>query len=202
MNSIITSMIVVMIYQISKKLVKEKTARIISFAYLFYLYPLYLNSVLTNQHIPALLTLIVIDWILSKEDTWKNWVCIAILLAIANFFRTESIIIILGIIVYKIAYLSKKNWKETLTSSLVCLLTYFLVTSSFSMAINLSPLHKEINSNSLDKNVTLWKFYCGLSDKYNGIYNVEDQEAYFNTNQEKELLKNRIKQDYKKFPVL
>ncbi len=202
MNSIITSMIVVMIYQISKKLVKEKTARIISFAYLFYLYPLYLNSVLTNQHIPALLTLIVIDWILSKEDTWKNWICIAILLAIANFFRTESIIIILGIIVYKIAYLSKKNWKETLTSSLVCLLTYFLVTSSFSMAINLSPLHKETNSNSLDKNVTLWKFYCGLSDKYNGIYNVEDQEAYFNTNQEKELLKNRIKQDYKKFPVL
>lgn len=70
------------------------------------------------------------------------------------------------------------------------------------MAINLSPLHKETNSNSLDKNVTLWKFYCGLSDKYNGIYNVEDQEAYFNTNQEKELLENRIKQDYKKFPVL
>ncbi len=201
MNSIYTSFIVVLIYLISKKLFKENTARIISFGYLFYLYPLYLNSVLTNQHIPALLMLIVIYLIISKEENWKCSILIAFLLALANFFRAESIIIILGIIVYTICYLSKNNYKKKLLNLGIILLTYFLLTALTSQALLLSPLHKNIDNN-LDKNVTLWKFYCGLNDEHNGIYNEEDVQSYFNTNQEKELLKERIKTDYKKFPVL
>jgi len=203
MNSIFTSLIVVMIYLISKKIVKEETARVISFAYLFYLYPLYLNSVLTNQHIPALLTLIVIYLVLTKEENIKISVMIAALLALANFFRTESIIIILGLVVYTICYLKKDNYKKKLINLGVCLLTYFALTSLTSQLILISPLNKEVdNKESLNKNVTLWKFYCGLSDKYNGIYNEEDVQAYFNTNNEKELLQERIKKDYKKFPIL
>ena len=203
MNSLITSGIVVMIYLISKKLVKEETARIISFAYLLYLYPLYLNSVLTNQHIPALLTLIVIYLMISKEENIKYSVLMAVLLALANFFRTESIIIILGIIVYKIGYLKKDTWKKNLINLGVILLTYFALTTLTSQIILLSPLNNKVeNKESLNKNVTLWKFYCGLNDEHNGIYNNEDVEKYFATNQEKELLLDRIKTDYKKFPVL
>ena len=67
MNSIFTALCVLMIYLISRKLVKENTARIISFSYLFYAYPIYLNSVLTNQHIPALLTLVAIYLLMEKE---------------------------------------------------------------------------------------------------------------------------------------
>lgn len=201
MNSIYTSLIVVMIYLISRKLVKEETARIISFAYLFYLYPLYLNSVLTNQHIPALLTLVVIYIMVSKEENWKNALLIAFLLALANFFRTESIIIILGIIVYTICYLKKENWKKKCIHLGIILVTYFALTNLTSQIILHSPLHENVENN-LDKNVTLWKFYCGLNDEHNGIYNEEDVQAYFNTNEEKELLMNRIKSDYKKFPVL
>ena len=203
MNSIYTSFIVVMIYLISKKIVKEETARVISFAYLFYLYPLYLNSVLTNQHIPALITLYVIYRMITKEENIKNSIIIAVLLGFANFFRTESIIIILGIIAYSIAYLKKDNWKKKILNTCVCVVTYFLVTTLISEAIALSPLNTQVeNKESLDKNATLWKFYCGLSDKYNGIYNVEDQDVYFNSSDEKALLFDRVKQDYKKFPVL
>lgn len=201
MNSIITSLIVVMIYKISKKLVKESTARIISFAYLFYLYPIYLNSILTNQHIQALLLLIVINWIINKKDTIKKWIGISLLLGIANFFRTESIIIILGILVYQIITLTKKNWKEKTLHTGICLLTYLLFTTITTQVLLLSPLYKE-QENNLDKNVTLWKFYCGLSDEANGLYNEKDVNAYFNTKEEKELLLTRIKNDYKKFPIL
>ena len=201
MNSIYTSMIVVMIYLISRRLVKEATARIISFSYLFYLYPIYLNSILTNQHIPALLTLIVIYIIINKKDNWKNALLIAFLLALANLFRTESIIIILGIIVYTICYLNKDNWKKKLTNLGIILCTYFALTTLTSQLIIISPLYKNVENN-LDKNVTLWKFYCGLNDKYNGLYNDEDVQVYFNTNKEKELLIERVKKDYKKFPVL
>ena len=201
MNSIYTSLCVVMVYLISRKLVKEETSRVISFAYLFYLYPIYLNSVLTNQHIPALLTLLVIYIIISKEENWKNSLLIAFLLALANFFRSESIIIILGIIVYTICYLKKDNYKKKLINLGIVLLTYFALTTLTSQVLLMSPLHKEVESKE-DKNVTLWKFYCGLSDKYNGIYNEEDVQSYFNTNKEKELLMERVKSDYKKFPVL
>ena len=200
MNSIITSLCVLMIYLISRKIVKEKTARIISFSYLFYLYPIYLNSVLTNQHIPALLTLISIYVLLNKKEVWKNYLLIAILLAIANFFRTESIIIILGIIVYTICYITKKNYKTKLLNLSVCILSYFLLTNLTTQVLMHSPLYK--NTNNQDKNVTVWKFYCGLSDKYNGLYNEEDVNKYFNTDDEKGLLQERIKSDYKKFPVL
>ena len=203
MNSIFTSLIIVIIYCISKKLVKEETARTVSFAYLFYLYPLYLNSVLTNQHIPALLTLIVVYLLITKEENWKNSILIAFLLALANFFRTESIIIILGIIVYTICYLKKDNYKNELMNLGILLLTYFALTTLTSQILLVSPLNKGVeNKESLNKNVTLWKFYCGLNDEHNGIYNEEDVERYFSTNQEKELLKERIQLDYKKFPVL
>ena len=202
-NSIFTSLIVMIIYLISKQIVKEKTARIVAFTYLFYLYPLYLNSVFTNQHIPALLTLFVIYIIIAKEENWKTSLLIAFLLALANFFRTESIIIILGIITYTICYLKKDNWKKKLINLGILLITYFSLTALTSQIILLSPLNNKVeNKESLNKNVTLWKFYCGLSDKSNGIYNEEDVEAYFTTDNEKELLFERIKQDKFKFPIL
>ncbi len=200
LNSIITSLSVLMIYLISKNIVKEKTARIISFSYLLYLYPLYLNSVLTNQHIPALLTLVAIYILLTKKDSWKNFILIGVLLAIANFFRTESIIIILGIIVYTICIITKKNYKGKLLNLGVCLITYFLLTTLTTQVLMHSPLYKV--DNKQDKNVTAWKFYCGLNDEHNGLYNEEDVNRYFNTNDEVGLLKERIKTDYKKFPVL
>ena len=201
MNSIFTATIVFMIYLISRKIVKEETARIISFAYLFYLYPIYLNSVLTNQHIPALLTLVVVYWVIEKEKNWKNALFVGFLLALANFFRTESIIIILGLMVYTICYLTKDTWKKDFIHLGMILLTYFACTTCTSQLLLMSPLHKNVE-NQLDKNVTLWKFYVGLSDEHNGIYNDDDVQAYFNTNEEKELLMNRMKTDYKKFPKL
>ena len=161
MNSLFTSLIVVMIYLISKNIVKEETSRIISFAYIFYLYPIYLNSVLTNQHIPALLTLYAIYILISKKENKKNYI----------------------------------------SNLALCLITYFALTTLTTQLITISPLHKQVD-NKLDKNVTLWKFYCGLNDQNNGLYNEEDVLKYFNTNNEKELLEERIKEDYKKFPVL
>lgn len=203
MNSLYTSLIVVFIYLISKHIVKEKTARIISLLYLFYLYPLYLNSVLTNQHIPALLTMVVIYIIVSKEESIKNSIIIAILLGIANFFRTESIIIILAIIAYNIAYIEKSNIKKRVINLVVLLFAYFALTTLTKQLIMMSPLYDDVRNNeSLNKNSTIWKFYCGLNDKYNGLYNEEDALKYFSSDNPKELLTNRIKDDKFKFPVL
>ena len=199
-NSIYTSLCVLFIYLISRKLFKEKTARVISLGYLFFLYPLYLNSVLTNQHIPALLMLICIYLVVSKEENYKYSIIIGLLMGIANFFRSESIIFIMGIVIYYLVFINKKNYKNKIINSLCVIGVYLLITFSTSQILLHSPLFK--NNNSEDKNVTVWKFYCGLNDKYNGIYNEEDQNIYFSSDNEKELLIDRVKSDYKKFPVL
>ena len=202
-NSIYTSFIVLYLYKISKLYLKEKTARIISFSYLFYLYPIYLNSVLTNQHIPALIMLIVIYLLFTKKDSLKIACVIGLLLGVANFFRTESIIMIMAIVIYQIIYITRKNYKNVLKYLLIFLFTYFAFTTFTTKMISISPIYKTISTEEKqDKNATLWKFYCGLNDQYNGIYNEEDVDAYFNTDNEKELLVSRIKEDYKKFPVL
>lgn len=196
-NSVVTSFIALFIYLISKELYKEKTARLISLSYLFYFYPLYLNSVLTNQHIPALITLIIIYLIIKKEDTIKLTVIIAVLLSLANFFRTESIVIILGIVLYKISKITKENIKLKSISIVTLILVYLITNTIFSSLVYLSPLKTKLENNS-----GLWKFYCGLSYNRNGIYNEEDQNKFFNSNNQKELLIERVKEENIKIPVL
>lgn len=196
-NSVVTSFIALFIYLISKELYKEKTARLISLSYLFYFYPLYLNSVLTNQHIPALITLIIIYLIIKKEDTIKLTVIIAVLLSLANFFRTESIVIILGIVLYKISKITKENIKLKSISIVTLILVYLITNTIFSSLVYLSPLKTKLENNS-----GLWKFYCGLSYNHNGIYNEEDQNKFFNSNNQKKLLIERVKEENIKIPVL
>lgn len=201
LNSIYTSLIVVFIYKISSCLFKDKIAKVLSLGYLFYLYPIYLNSVLTNQHIPALLMLIAIYIVVKKEESIKNSIIIALLMGLANFFRSESIIFIIGIVIYYLVFINKNNYKEKIINSICVLGVYFLITFSTSQILMHSSLYSNLD-NSVDKNATVWKFYCGLNDKYNGIYNEEDQNIYFSSDNEKELLIDRVKSDYMKFPIL
>lgn len=196
-NSIITSLIVLFIYLITKKLFKEKTARMVSLGYIFYLYPLYLNSVLTNQHIPALLYLIVIYLLLEKKSTFKTYTIIGILLVFANFLRTESIIFIMGIIMFDIITITKNNYKTIIKNISAMTIIFILGNILLSTLVFISPLKLQLKNNAPS-----WKFYCGLSNKYNGTYNKEDEEKYFNQKDKDKLLKSRIKNEYKKFPVL
>ena len=195
-NSLITSFIVVFIYLIAKEMVQEKMARMISIMYLLYFYPLYLNSVLTNQHLPALLILISV-YLLFKKSSMKDMILIAILLGIANFFRTESIIFVVGIALYKLLDITRENKKEVLTSTVILILGYFVFTNFLSLLVYVSPINKKL-TNSYPE----WKFYCGLSSKYNGIYNEEDQQIFFASENKKELLVDRIKEEKFKLPIL
>ena len=201
MNSLFTSFIVVFIYKIIKVFMEEKTARVISFSYLFYLYPIYLNSVLTNQHIPAFLMLVIIYFILTKEDTIKYAIIIGLLLGVANFFRTESIILLLGIIIYKVIFMNKESLKKIVVFLLILSCTYFLFTNTTSYLLKISPLYKN-NTQEEGNNSTYWKFYCGLSVESNGLYNDKDVETYFNSSDEKQVLIERINKDKWKFPLL
>ena len=124
-NCLITSFIVFFIYLIGKKLFNENIGRISSLLYIFYLYPVYLNSVLTNQHLPALIVLIVIYLLISKEYNYKLFILIGLLLSISNIFRTEAIIIVMGIIIYNICLSNKNNMFKYFSYSLILFICYF-----------------------------------------------------------------------------
>lgn len=195
-NSIITSLIVLFIYLISKRLFSERIARSCSLLYLFYLYPIYLNSILTNQHLPALIILIVIYLLITKKYDYKLFIICGVLLSIANVFRTESIVIILGIVGYNICLSNKDNFKKMFSYSLILICVYIVVN----FIIN-SSVYLTLNTNLTNKAPT-WKFYCGLSDRYNGIYNSYDEGVYFTSNDTNKLLLDRIKNNYTKLPIL
>lgn len=196
-NSIITSLIVVFIYLITKNIFKEETARKVSLLYILYLYPLYLNSVLTNQHLPALLVLISIYLFIKKPNNYKTIILIGLILSISNVLRSESIIIILGLVVFLILSSTKKNIKSNSINIIILIAVYFLSQFTFSTLLEISPLNTRFQNN-----VPYWKFYCGLNDKHNGIFNEDDQTVFFNSNKQKELLIERINKDKFKFPKL
>ena len=195
-NAFITTFIVIFIYLIIKEIAKELYAKIISLFYLFYLYPLYLTTILTNQHLPTLLTLIVIYLIIKYKNNLKIPIIVSILLVIANVLRTESIIIIISLIIYYLITINKKTIKYNL-------LSIGIITSIFILLpILINMITYNTLNTKLDNNAPLWKFYCGLNYEYNGRYNEKDEQVFFNSNNQKELLVDRIKEENIKLPIL
>ncbi len=196
-NALVSTLIVIFIYLIVKELSNKLYAKIISLFYLFYLYPLYLTTILTNQHIPALITLVVIYLIIKNKNNLKIPIIITILLVISNILRTESIIIILSLIIYYVITINKKSLKYNLLS--ICIISFIFILLPILINIILlnSPLHTKLENNS-----PLWKFYCGLNYEYNGRYNKDDEQVFFNSNNQKELLIDRIKEENIKLPIL
>lgn len=195
-NCIITSLTILFIYLITRKIFNENTSRVVVFSYLFYLYPLYLNSVLTNQLLPALLVLIVIYLLVSRDLNYKIILICSLILALANIFRTESIVIIIGIVVYIISNFKKENIKKNSLLILSLVGSYFVFTFIIGLLFSISSLNTNLSNNS-----GLWKFYCGLNYDTNGIYNVEDDNRFFNSNDKNKLLVDRIKDNSLKIPV-
>ncbi len=196
-NCIITSLTILFIYLITRKIFNENTSRVVVFSYLFYLYPLYLNSVLTNQLLPALLVLIVIYLLVSRDLNYKIILICSLILALANIFRTESIVIIIGIVVYIISNFKKENIKKNSLLILSLVGSYFVFTFIIGLLFSISSLNTNLSNNS-----GLWKFYCGLNYDTNGIYNVDDDNRFFNSNDKNKLFVDRIKDNSLKIPVL
>ena len=87
--------------------------------------------------------------------------------------------------------------KKKIINSIILVLSYTLVLIAFNGLILISPLHTLLKNNASE-----WKFYCGLNYEHNGIYNEDDDKIYFSSNNKKELLKTRIKEENVKLPVL
>ncbi len=200
-NAIITSLTVVMIYLIGKELSSKKAAFITSIIYSIFLFPLLLNTILTNQLLPMLLILMAIYlWIKTKKSNKLVAIIIGILLGISNILRSETIVIIIAFFLYSIYLMIKKeNKKQLILNIFLILVSYFLITTSTSFILKAT----NISISGLENKNSAWKFLEGLNIKTTGQYSNEDAVKYsYNEIKTKKELKKRIKKEWKQYPIL
>lgn len=200
-NCIITSLTVVFVYLISRRICSERSAKISSILYSIFLFPLLLNSVLTNQFLPALIILIALYILLNinfKKKFVISSVIVGILLGLSNIFRSETIVIVFSILLYFVfLFITKVDWKKLIISFLIIFMGYYVVfngTSLLLKATNVSPSGLEILNSS-------WKFVLGFNYETSGMYSNQDAAIYARDSEaaKKEAI-NRIMQ-FEKIPL-
>ena len=200
-NAIATSFTVVMIYLIGKELSTSKAAIIISIIYSIFLFPLLLNTVLTNQLLPMLLILIAIYlWMKKKKENKLMPVIIGILLGISNMLRSETIVIIIAFVLYTIFLMIKKENRKALIINLcLIIISYFTLTTTTSFVLKAT----DISPSGLENKNSSWKFLEGLNIETRGQYSEDDAVKYsYDKKKTTKELKKRIQEEWQQYPLL
>lgn len=200
-NAIVTSSTVIMIYLIGKELSTTKAAIIISIIYSIFLFPLLLNTVLTNQLLPMLLILIAIYlWMKKKKENKLMPVIIGILLGISNMLRSETIVIIIAFVLYTIFLMIKKENRKALIINLcLIIISYFTLTTATSFVLKAT----DISSSGLENKNSSWKFLEGLNVETRGQYSEYDAVKYsYDKKKTTKELKKRIQEEWQQYPLL
>lgn len=200
-NAIATSFTVVMIYLIGKELSNTKAAIIISIIYSIFLFPLLLNTVLTNQLLPMLLILIAIYlWMKKKKENKLMPVIIGILLGISNMLRSETIVIIIAFVLYTIFLMIKKENRKALIINLcLIIISYFTLTTATSFVLKAT----DISPSGLENKNSSWKFLEGLNIETRGQYSEDDAIKYsYDKKKTTKELKRRIQEEWQQYPLL
>lgn len=185
-NCIFAAGINTLLYLILKEFVNEKAAKFTSLLFMVYLHPMFLTTVLTNQHSSAFfivlgLYIMVSSKLDNKINTYLRYAIVATLIAIGNILRPEGIVFIFSIILFLIIGIKKGNIKKIITSILIILITYYAIMNVASVAFKATGLSK----NGLENTNPLWKFVLGFNYETRGAYSEEDCQ-YIN-DKEKEL---------------
>lgn len=201
LNAIITSLTVVMIYLIGKELSSKRAAFIISIIYSIFLFPLLLNTVLTNQLLPMLLILTAIYlWIKKDKGNKLIAIIIGVFLGISNILRSETIVIIIAFLLYTIFLILKKENKKVLIIN-ICLIiiSYFTLTTLTSQTLKVT----NISPSGLENKNSAWKFLEGLNVETSGMYSEEDASKYsYDKKKTTKELKKRVQEDWQQYPLL
>lgn len=200
-NAIVTSSTVIMIYLIGKELSTTKAAIIISIIYSIFLFPLLLNTVLTNQLLPMLLILISIYlWMKKKKENKLMPVIIGILLGISNMLRSETIVIIIAFVLYTIFLMIKKENRKALIINLcLIIISYFTLTTATSFVLKAT----DISPSGLENKNSSWKFLEGLNVETRGQYSEDDAVKYsYDKKKTTKELKKRIQEEWQQYPLL
>ena len=201
MNAFISSLTVIFLYLIMKRVVNIKIAKISSIFYSIFLFPLLLNTVLTNQFLPLLLILIAIYFFISldKGKYLLKAIIIGLLLGISNILRSEGIVIITALLLYSFYLIIRKvNIKKTVITFILIVCSYLAIFNVISYTL----MKTDISPNGLKNMNPTWKFVLGFNYETSGMYSSSDAEIYaIDQDKAKEIVKERLS-EWEKIPVL
>lgn len=200
MNCIITSLTVVVIYLFCNKVATNRSSKIISILYSLFPFPLYMNSVLSNQQLPLLLILIALYLFINIDYNRfiKRSLIIGILLGFSNILRSEVIVIIGSLFIFSLFLIKSYGLKKIVLSFMLIFVMYLSIFKGCSYILKVS----NISPSGLDNLNPNWKFVIGFNYNTSGMYSESDASIYaYDSNLSKEEVINRVK-DYKKIPLL
>ena len=126
LNILYSSLLVLFVYRLSRRISDEKSARVVSILYMVFPFYLFLNTVLVNSHLATLLMYFGILFLIKKEKSFKDYVIAGILISLGNIIRPEGIIVILSLLVYEFFLFDKSKILNTLVR--VCSFTKFRIS--------------------------------------------------------------------------
>lgn len=165
----------VLVYLISRLLLKEKFSRFISVFYLIYPSSGVLASVLTNQHISNFLIICgMYVFIRGRGASAPVNTAAAALLALGNAMRPQAVVVILslaGAVMLEVLLriTDKKPVGHLIISVIGFLAAYMIIMHGLSLAVKIF----NINENGLKNSFPLYKFAMGLNDRSTGRYSWE-----------------------------
>lgn len=196
-NAIFSSLTVLLVYYISKKITNEKTAKVVSLLYMVLPISLILNAMLNNQILSALLMYLGIYLLIKKDKTIKDYIYAAILISIGNIIRPEGIVVVFSLLVFELLKLKKNIILDISKKLLVFLVIYISIGSISSFVVQKS----NINPIGLKNTNSLWKFVVGFNSDSCGYYNADDEKYIQDKELEKKIIKERLS-DTKKMSEL
>ena len=191
LNVIYSSCLVYFVYKLSKRISDEKSARFVSLIYMIFPFYIFMNIIMANHHLASLLMYLGILFLIKKNRCFKDYVFGAILLALGNIIRPESIIIVLAFLVYEFFILDKKQIVNTVIRIFAFLIIYFSIGFGASTLV----IKTGVNPSGLQNKDPLWKFILGFNHNSCGYYDDSDSQYQVNRETEIAIIKERALSD-------
>lgn len=188
LNIIYESLLVVLIYYFSRRLVKEESARVAAILFMVYPYNIYLGTTLANHHIATILSYLGIVFLLSRKKKPYYFIIAGILIGLSNVLRPEGIIVIFSYLLYMIFNLKKDNFKKQGLGFLILLVSYGGINLICSNLLIMSGVNKD----GLKNTNPLWKFVLGFNGDSCGYYDSNDEVYLNDKDKELEVIKERL----------
>lgn len=194
-NTIINVFIVLLMYNIAKKISNKKSAQIVTVLYMLFINKILYSNILTNQFPSMLFLLLGINIFFSSriKNEKIRILLFSICTAISNLFRPEGIIILLSFVAYEIYKLIKeKKYLNIIINILIFIMIYMLICNGTMLL-----LKKTIIKEPKDIGM-LYKLVLGLNIDSNGQWSAEVFNKLFSFDNRNDLIsyeKEQIKKN-------
>jgi len=179
LNMAAASACAAVLYLIAERFSPGKPAIVAGLAFSSLVLSISLGTIFTNQNISMLFLLLALLVLSRNANDWKGAILAGLLLAGANFIRTDIVVFPAAIVVGSLLQCRKKPSSlsscvhHPLFSAIICVAVFFCTGKLLDFAFT------AINAGGLGNHCPLYKFAVGLNQESGGRYSQEIANMLF-----------------------